>query len=369
MSLDLRSIPVQQLPGPATQLIGKQVATCTPLQGVPVVSTVVLSWNSFLPSWSNNRIGVLIDMQATQQPGFGALDKVRSVKIDNSYCAVPIYVQATDTQDTIVCPAYSIVTAPIYTLGVRFIVYGTQFYTGRPPQTTVEFANFDRQGFVLTDVAADGIRILPIATAVDNTMPAVSIPFNLANVPEAPDRVLIAGFTHSANGVVSTMVTFPQFSGIVMSTTPIMYTGGSGAANYAASRIGSVFFPRGQGTYNLTYTAAADVQTVVVSLFAIYGATITTNAVMENGEGTVNVASLSIPVPQPVPGGIVFGVASGRAGASAGTEWRNAEILTYYDNIAGGNVFHSTAYKPIEDIRTFSVGANPTTVMALDMFI
>lgn len=124
------------------------VATCTPVAGDPRTVSVTVPWTEqpYNAGLSNPNVGVRIDLRSQQVVG---IDKVRSVKIDNTYNDVPVFLQFADTLDTIVCLPNSVTISPVETNDQTAILFGTGFFNGRTPKTTVFFNNFDRQGLVL----------------------------------------------------------------------------------------------------------------------------------------------------------------------------------------------------------------------------
>lgn len=122
------------------------VATCTPIQGDPRAVTVTVDWTAapYSASLSNPDVAVQIAMDRQTTP----LDVIRSVKIDNTFNDVVVYLQFPDTQDTIICPPNSIVISPVFTRSFSATLYGQNFFTGRSPKTSIIFTNVDRQGLV-----------------------------------------------------------------------------------------------------------------------------------------------------------------------------------------------------------------------------
>jgi len=128
--------------GPATM----PVATCTPINGDPRAVTITVDWTAapYNAGLQNPDVAVAIQMDRQTTP----LDTIRSVKIDNTFNDVAVYLQFPDTQDTIICPPNSIVISPVFTRAFNATLYGQNFFDGRAPKTTVIFTNIDRQGLV-----------------------------------------------------------------------------------------------------------------------------------------------------------------------------------------------------------------------------
>jgi len=135
---------------PNQKLTPIAISTCTPIDTPlgPVTVPVLVDWTAYGVSNSKRNCAVDIDLRSLQ---IARVDAIRSIKVDNSFNDVAVYVQATDTLDTVLCPANAVVTSPILTAknNQLFSVYGEGFFTGRSPKTTIQFTNIPVAGFDL----------------------------------------------------------------------------------------------------------------------------------------------------------------------------------------------------------------------------
>lgn len=356
---DLSKIPQVNLqtPNGGTLLNGRPVALHTPPTQPPSVVSFVIDWSVYNPSYTNRRLAVRVDLAATSQPNT-VLDGIRSVKIDNSFSAVPIYIQFPDTLDTIVCPAFSIVVTGVYTRALNCIIYGTDFYTGRAPQTTFEFCNFDRQGYSVTvtdQVEVDG-RYQDDAARVMVAGASGNIPMAIPNLLPA-NTMIVAAFSiigpagtqnfpasFSFNGAAQTVATNQTI------TTPSIYSG------IAYNRL---LAPLAAGTYNYAVTAGqAGSTSVMVILFALQGLTqftpyqfipITSTQLTTHGD-------LALPFPQPIPGMLALYAESENGSVFTGPDWNGATAMAQRHNQAASHELN-VAFARAIDTNPFAVGA------------
>lgn len=97
-----------------------------------------LNWNAYNASSVNNTINVKFNWE--NQTQFLPLRwKCRSVYVDNTGSAVPIYVYFPDTQWTVTAEPFSSVVFPVFTNQREAWIIGQGFTTGQIPSVTVYF--------------------------------------------------------------------------------------------------------------------------------------------------------------------------------------------------------------------------------------
>lgn len=243
---------------PNQKLTPISVGVCTPItaeQG-PVTVPVVIPWADYGVGNSKRNCAIDIDLRSLQIARF---DAVRSIKIDNSFNDVAIYVQATDTLDAVLCPANAVVTSPILTAknNQLFSVYGQGFFTGRSPQTTIQFSNVPVAGFDLQP----GARYEALGALTDrrySNANANSYTFNTADLgPALPDRVLVAIVcTHKDIGVVDYTPTL-TIGGVAMTAIAAAKSAVVLAGSGTLAVVQMFYLPtRGTALENLTTGAA-----------------------------------------------------------------------------------------------------------------
>lgn len=124
----------------------------------PGTLPVLVNWSDYINTVQVGQgIGLTLDISALSQQQY--IDKIRSIKIDNTYNGMTVYVVFPDTGDTVICAPYSAVVAPVYTNALSAVIYGTGIYFRRGPRTLIEFCNFDRQGLVMPSSDPNGVQI------------------------------------------------------------------------------------------------------------------------------------------------------------------------------------------------------------------
>ena len=127
---------------------GQEIGACTPLKQPPRVVRIDLNWVIYGAGPLNKRVAVKLNLlaQGTVNPQ-GALDKIRSVYIDNTFSLVPVYVQFPDSLYTVVCPPMSVTCQPVFTNVQECSIFAEGFATGQVPLTRIHFSNVERQGY------------------------------------------------------------------------------------------------------------------------------------------------------------------------------------------------------------------------------
>lgn len=109
----------------------------------PVSCQLSFNWLVYFAALNGApNIAVEININSGGTAQGGVMDKVVTVKIDNSNSAVPILVNFPDSGDTVSCPPQSIVTLPVNTNGTRAFVIAQGLSVGFTPQTLVTFYNY-----------------------------------------------------------------------------------------------------------------------------------------------------------------------------------------------------------------------------------
>lgn len=114
---------------------------CVPSTQAPKSVTLQLDWIVY---WAQTgrptELGVEIDLAGQTPEGF-KLDKVRSIKIDNTFSTSPMYAYFPDTQDVISCPPQTVVTLPVNTNAQKVFIFAQNLTAGFLPYTIVWLFN------------------------------------------------------------------------------------------------------------------------------------------------------------------------------------------------------------------------------------
>jgi hypothetical protein len=134
MSVNLSSIKQQNY-------IGTPYAI--PMKLAPGLFCVPLkfNWQAYGASDTNQNIAVSINLTGTTNQPRQLLQQIKSVYIDNTGSAVPIYVQFTDTLFTAIAQPYSAGWYPVFTNGFEFVVAGLGFTSLQSPTTQIFVTN------------------------------------------------------------------------------------------------------------------------------------------------------------------------------------------------------------------------------------
>lgn len=108
----------------------------------PQCVPVSIDWNVYWQVAGNSPSTISIQMNLTgANAQVGVIDRIRSVKIDNTGSSVPIYIQFLDTLDVIVCPPNTVVTERCNTQSLNPIIYAVGLSAGFLPKTMIQFMN------------------------------------------------------------------------------------------------------------------------------------------------------------------------------------------------------------------------------------
>lgn len=112
-----------------------------PNQVPPSVCPINIVWNNYWQlAGQPDSVGVSINLQAASVQA-SILDRIASVKIDNTDSPNSIFVLFPDTGDCITAPPYTVVTMPVLTNGLLAIVYVEGLTAGTIPYTNIFFYN------------------------------------------------------------------------------------------------------------------------------------------------------------------------------------------------------------------------------------
>lgn len=107
----------------------------------PSICPVTIDWNLYWQLGGNpSSVGVSINLQAASIQA-SILDRIASVKIDNTGSSCSVYVQFPDTGDVINCPPNCSVTFPCLTAVLNANIYAVGLQVGFIPVTRVFFYN------------------------------------------------------------------------------------------------------------------------------------------------------------------------------------------------------------------------------------
>lgn len=109
----------------------------------PSVCPVSIDWNLYWQlAQQPANIGVAVNLQASSVMA-SILDRIASVKIDNSASSVPVYVWFPDTNDVVTCAPFTVVTFPCLTNLLTCNIIALGLTAGFIPQCRVFFYNVE----------------------------------------------------------------------------------------------------------------------------------------------------------------------------------------------------------------------------------
>lgn len=113
------------------------------MSGQPGDVVARVAWLEYLTTLNPMRMAIGIN--ANSGFNLGAIDAIRSIKIDNTDVPFDVIVVFGDTGDTILCPAHSTVVSPVYTNGVTAVVLAqanfARLATATQPTTIIALSN------------------------------------------------------------------------------------------------------------------------------------------------------------------------------------------------------------------------------------
>jgi hypothetical protein len=300
----------------------KPVALCASSDQPPSVLPVLVNWQDFGVSYSISRVGVELNLSATSGQFMPPLDAVRSVKIDNSYCGVPVFLVFPDTGDTISCPPYSIIQTPVLTKALTCILYGDGFYTGRPPRTTVEFFNRPIEPLFTPGTLIGGIDMRYLVSGTSTSLgPVINFAASSAIVPPpAADRLIAFTFTGIGNSNLRS-ITSASCNGVAL-------TAGRQASLTASPYMAAIFYGIIPTGTTLTVSATFSGQMSFASWCAIGISNYTLVAPVQldsTGSATLNNGLVQLDV-IPGAGAAYVGIGAG-APADGVMDWRGADMV------------------------------------------
>lgn len=314
MSLSLGTLQALNWRG---QLFALPIALCTPLDKAwgPKEVRIDIPWTQapYLASLDNRNIRINVNLanQQVKTP----LDAVRFVKIDNSFNDVAVYLQFSDSQDGIICPANSIVGVPVMSNVLDFSIAGFNFFTGKTPVTSVFLSNAPQDAYFIPGTGQYKVTGALLDAAVNNTNAAV---YNFPNVK--------LGRAFATRKLVALVAAWPPaappaLNSIVINgvTCPALV---SAAGSLAQGRvgIGIANVPTGV-TGTVTVTFAGAMNNCFMSLYAFDGVSsasfFDTNSDDQAIAGTATIVGLNT-----IPGAVsVWGATIFSATASDLTTW------------------------------------------------
>lgn len=132
------STPYRQTP------VGSAVSLFNPPSMRPTNTILSFDWAVYFALYLNldPNIAVDVDLNSGGSSQGPVIDKIVSVKIDNSNSFVPILIYFPDSKDLVTCPPQTVVTLPCNTNGSNCKVIAQGLSLGNLPQTTVTFYNY-----------------------------------------------------------------------------------------------------------------------------------------------------------------------------------------------------------------------------------
>jgi len=343
--MTLASIPLL----PTANLLGKPTGFPVSLHNKPVTppsaATFVIDWNSYGVGYMLPTLGVKLLITPTQQQNVAGLDAIRSVKIDNSYCPVPVFLLFPDTGDVITCPPFGIVQSTVLTNAFTAVLYGDGFYDGRPPETTVEFFNGILDAIYIPGTLLDAVDVRYVNSQNIAFAANVVATFAAAPIVIAPSATRLVAVTIAA---LASAAGAPNLNALTINGVPaliagqISTTGTGGPATVINLALAYALVPTGNtiqviGTYSQTMKAAQ------MTAFSIVNYT-NVLPVFDSAQGAGVAADSSLTrfcQFNVIPGaGAVFGAQYSSAGAFS-APWFGADPAIYY--FSGGNAYTFTS--------------------------
>lgn len=242
MSFNL-SLITNPLPYSGEKFAAKPIGLCTPVKGPVNTVPVIINWNGLSSqafSYSNDSRAVAIDLFALVTGG-APFDAIRSIKIDNSSCNAPVYVQFTDTLDTIICPPNSVVISPVETSGSKCIVYGDGFYKDHSFETTIFLSNAYQEPLLVTAVGTTFKNVWCGANTYNSggtTSQLFNLPINgLRDLPESLTRFYVVQYVYVATAAGLLAPQSPLANGVA----PLSFIQTAGAVPSAVAAGGRGF--------------------------------------------------------------------------------------------------------------------------------
>lgn len=114
---------------------------CVPSTQTPKSVPLVIDWNTYWQAAGHpSAVGIQVDLVGNT-PTNNTLDKIRSIKIDNTFSVCPLFIYFGDTRDTITCAPQTVVTLPVNSNDTKLVIYAENLTAGFLPYTVIHLFN------------------------------------------------------------------------------------------------------------------------------------------------------------------------------------------------------------------------------------
>lgn len=177
----------------------------------PSVVPVTINWNLYWQlAFNVPNVGVEINLQAASVQAV-VLDRIASVKIDNTGCSNSVYVRFPDTGDVINCPPNCSVTFPCLTGNIQAEIIALGLTPGFITRTRVFFYNVDLTPAVDYEVSQ--------AVSLYKASPSITRGNTILNTnfgtPALGDQLSTAALSMSIPGSVARLWGTPYATGFI----------------------------------------------------------------------------------------------------------------------------------------------------------
>lgn len=260
-----------------------------PNQVPPSICPISIDWNVYWQVQGQPaNVGVTVNLQAASVQA-SILDRIASVKIDNTGSSNPIDVLFPDTGDVVSCPAFSSVTFPCLTNLLSANIYATGLVAGLIPTTNIFFYNVTLPPAVDAELNAS---IALYKASTDITFFNGFLKSAGYDAPALGDQTAILQYPLITAGLLQILPVKPKGQYRIIGMTG--YVVGVGNATPGASSIGSLSFQQfgGSGT---TYAIAGyasnttTTQGITQEVFSLQGAQLKLDATFSYGWANSNI--------------------------------------------------------------------------------
>jgi hypothetical protein len=137
-------------------------------KGDAKVFTATIDWKAY---GASANIPVYLSINIASSSPSSALTAIRSVYVDNTFSATPVYIYFPDTEFCVFCPAYSCTMAPVWTNSNSVAyVFANLFNSTEDPVTTVQFSDACHAGYVIAPFSSGGAGSSPVTGLTINRL-------------------------------------------------------------------------------------------------------------------------------------------------------------------------------------------------------
>lgn len=189
----------------------------TPVK-VPVSVPLTIDWSIYRNAAiaaGNNGVNVGVDIVLVGNTAGVIIERVRSVKIDNTNSLTPVYVFVPDTGDTISCPPNATLTYPVQTRGYNFKVIAEGLNANNLPLTRVTFYNVALPPALDPEIQTN----FPLYKASPTITRGTTIFNQNFGSPALGDQIFSVASNFSTGGILSNVFGSPYSTGFIYITS------------------------------------------------------------------------------------------------------------------------------------------------------